>query len=168
MPRLEFTYRSRFFTSIKEACKHYDVSYVLTRKHMKDYHISVGEALDIERNKIKDHNGVSFRTYREMCDFHGIPYRRFQTRFYHGYSMRECLSGGFLPSLPQSLSAPNAFSFAFSFSFPGNAPFIHILAQHTHSHQILSPLQSLFPFPEVTSPSTSWPNTHTHTHTHTR
>ena len=42
-------------------------------------------------------NGVSFRTYREMCDFHGIPYRRFQTRFYHGYSMRECLSGGFLP-----------------------------------------------------------------------
>ena len=83
MPRLEFTYRSRFFTSIKEACKHYDVSYVLTRKHMKDYHISVGEALDIERNKIKDHNGVSFRTYREMCDFHGIPYRRFQTRFYH-------------------------------------------------------------------------------------
>jgi hypothetical protein len=55
---------------------------------MKDYHISVGEALDIERNKIKDHNGVSFRTYREMCDFHGIPYRRFQTRFYHGYSMK--------------------------------------------------------------------------------
>lgn len=97
MPRLEFTYHSRFFTSIKEACKHYDVSYVLTRKHMKEYHISVGEALDIERNKIKDHNGVSFRTYREMCDFHGIPYRRFQTRFYHGYSMRECLSGGFLP-----------------------------------------------------------------------
>ena len=97
MPRLEFTYRSRFFTSIKEACKHYDVSYVLTRKHMKEYNISVGEALDIERNKIKDHNGVSFRTYREMCDFHGIPYRRFQTRFYHGYSMRECLSGGFLP-----------------------------------------------------------------------
>ena len=40
---LNLLIRAGFFTSIKEACKHYDVSYVLTRKHMKDYHISVGE-----------------------------------------------------------------------------------------------------------------------------
>jgi hypothetical protein len=66
MPRLEFTYHSRFFTSIKEACKHYDVSYVLTRKHMKDYHISVGEALDIERNKIKI-TTVSVSERTEKC-----------------------------------------------------------------------------------------------------
>lgn len=99
MPREQVTYRHHYFSSIKEACRYYNISYTLVRKNRKDYNITITESMDIELNKIKDHHGVSFRSFREMCDFHGIPYRRFQKRLQNGHSIEKCLFKGRLSDL---------------------------------------------------------------------
>ena len=88
--------KERIFDSVTEAAKHFNISSSYITKIAKRYKITYGEAAELiadrSRYKWRDHKGNYFKTFKEMCQYHGVKFGTAQDRFYHGFDLSIVLS----------------------------------------------------------------------------
>lgn len=88
--------KTRVFDSVTEAAKHFNISSSYITKTARKYKITYGEAAEMlsdrQKHKWRDHKGNYFRTFKEMCEYHGVTFGTAQDRFYHGFDLAICLS----------------------------------------------------------------------------
>lgn len=88
--------KNRVFDSVTEAAKHFNISSSYISKVARKYKITYGEAADLITDKCnrrwKDHKGNYFKTFRQMCEYHGVKFGTAQDRFYHGFDLSIVLS----------------------------------------------------------------------------
>lgn len=88
--------KTRVFDSVTEAAKHFNISSSYITKTARKYKLSYGEAAEFIADKCchrwKDHKGNYFKTFKEMCEYHGVHYGTAQDRFYHGFDLSVVLS----------------------------------------------------------------------------
>lgn len=94
--KVRVTCKTRVFDSITEAAKHFNISSSYITKTARRYKITYGEAADFLADKCyhrwKDHKGNYFKTFKQMCEYHGVHYGTAQDRFYHGFDLSIVLS----------------------------------------------------------------------------
>lgn len=88
--------KTRVFDSVTEAAKHFNISSSYITKTARKYKLSYGEAAEFIADKCnhrwKDHKGNYFKTFKEMCEYHGVTYGTAQDRFYHDFDLSVVLS----------------------------------------------------------------------------
>ena len=88
--------KTRVFDSVSEAAKHFNISSSYISKVAKKYKLTYGDAAefiaDNRNRKWKDHEGNYFKTFRQMCEYHGVNFGTAQDRFYHGFDLSVVLS----------------------------------------------------------------------------
>lgn len=88
--------KTRVFDSVTEAAKHFNISSSYITKTARKYKLSYGEAAEFIADKCnhrwKDHKGNYFKTFKQMCEYHGVKFGTAQDRFYHGFDLSIVLS----------------------------------------------------------------------------
>ena len=89
------TYDGVTYASFRCLCRVLEVndSTVYTTKKNKGFE-TLQDALDYVLKKAKDHEVRCFRTYSEMCKFHGVSYATYLKRIERGLSLKDALFPG--------------------------------------------------------------------------
>ena len=88
--------KDRIFDSVVEAARYFGICSSYITKIAKRYKITYGEAAELiadrSRHKWRDHKGNYFKTFKEMCQYHGVNYSTAQDRLYHDCDLETALS----------------------------------------------------------------------------
>lgn len=88
--------KDRIFDSVVEAARYFGICSSYITKIAKRYKITYGEAAELiadrSRHKWRDHKGNYFKTFKEMCQYHGVNYNTAQDRLYHDCDLETALS----------------------------------------------------------------------------
>ena len=88
--------KDRIFDSVVEAARYFGICSSYITKIAKRYKITYGEAAELISDKRhrrwKDHKGNYFKTFKQMCEYHGVNFGTAQDRFYHGFDLSIVLS----------------------------------------------------------------------------
>ena len=83
-------YLGNQFTSIKEMCKHYNVSPDVYSKRIKNGWTQE-KALTKDKS-VTDHLGNQFTSIKEMCEYYNITYAMYYNKIHKGYALEEILT----------------------------------------------------------------------------
>lgn len=78
------------FTSIKEMCKHYNVSPDTYSKRIKNGWTQ--ENALMKNKNVTDHLGNQFTSIKKMCEYYNINYKTYMSRILRGWILEEALT----------------------------------------------------------------------------
>ena len=84
------TVKGMRFSSSHAALSYHRISPATWYKYHK-IGMTVDDVVTMIENRVTDYQGNSFRSFAELCRFHGVKYFTFMDRLKKGYSIEDCL-----------------------------------------------------------------------------
>ena len=95
-PKTIKDHTGREFATVSEMCRHWGV-----RQSVFHYRMNTGNSLKQaltapaaygHPRQIQDHTGRWFKSHKELCEFWGVNYGTFNSRYNRGLKMKDCIS----------------------------------------------------------------------------